>query len=233
MTRYDELVAIQSNLKARGLYHLTVDGLYGNGTRAAIMAGFRTGPRAPATKADFTAAGKALGVTGAEIRAVWLVEASGQPYGPDGAPIILFEPHRFWRNTGGNQPLSDWNYPKWDKSRYPKTQSLRYSQLLSAIGQAPYAGFASASYGGPQILGENYKAAGYTDPFLFAMGMAQGETMQILAMSSFVDNSGLAPALRKHDWAAFAKGYNGTGYRENKYDEKLAAAYSQAIKAGY
>jgi hypothetical protein len=32
-------------------------------------------------------------------------------------------------------------------------------------------------------------------------------------------------ALKKQDWAAFAKAYNGPGYKANKYDTKLAEAY--------
>ena len=38
-------------------------------------------------------------------------------------------------------------------------------------------------------------------------------------------------ALQRRDWAAFAKGYNGTAYRENRYDERLAAAYGKRSKA--
>jgi hypothetical protein len=33
--------------------------------------------------------------------------------------------------------------------------------------------------------------------------------------------------LENLDWAKFARGYNGAGYKQNKYDEKLAAAYKK------
>ena len=36
----------------------------------------------------------------------------------------------------------------------------------------------------------------------------------------------MAEALRKKNWAAFAKAYNGPGYAKNQYDTKLAAAYA-------
>jgi hypothetical protein len=33
-------------------------------------------------------------------------------------------------------------------------------------------------------------------------------------------------ALQKKDWKAFARLYNGPGYAQNGYDEKLSTAYS-------
>ncbi len=42
----------------------------------------------------------------------------------------------------------------------------------------------------------------------------------------FVEARGLKRALQIRDWPAFARGYNGTAYRENRYDERLAAAYA-------
>jgi len=36
----------------------------------------------------------------------------------------------------------------------------------------------------------------------------------------------MAEALRKRNWAAFAKAYNGPGYAKNQYDTKLAASYA-------
>jgi hypothetical protein len=31
--------------------------------------------------------------------------------------------------------------------------------------------------------------------------------------------------LKEHDWAGFARKYNGPGYAENAYDQKLKNAY--------
>ena len=44
---------------------------------------------------------------------------------------------------------------------------------------------------------------------------------------AFIRAIGLADELRKQDWAAFAHAYNGAGYRANKYDTKLAAAFAR------
>jgi hypothetical protein len=35
--------------------------------------------------------------------------------------------------------------------------------------------------------------------------------------------------LRDKDWAGFARRYNGPAYAENKYDEKLSAAYEKFL----
>jgi hypothetical protein len=40
-----------------------------------------------------------------------------------------------------------------------------------------------------------------------------------------------ADALRQRDWAAFARGYNGPGYRANRYDAKLAQAFARHSSA--
>jgi len=39
-----------------------------------------------------------------------------------------------------------------------------------------------------------------------------------------------AVELRKGEWAAFARGYNGTAYKLNRYDQRLAAAYARYAK---
>jgi hypothetical protein len=54
-----------------------------------------------------------------------------------------------------------------------------------------------------------------------------------VAALGFLKGSGLLPALRSLDWAAFAKGYNGPGYSANKYDRKLAKAYAEAKTKGW
>jgi N-acetyl-anhydromuramyl-L-alanine amidase AmpD len=46
-------------------------------------------------------------------------------------------------------------------------------------------------------------------------------------MARFIQKSGLKKALDNRDWEAFARGYNGAGYRRNAYHTKLAAAYQR------
>jgi hypothetical protein len=57
--------------------------------------------------------------------------------------------------------------------------------------------------------------------------MADSEGAQIEAMARFIVANRLDGALRKHDWARFARGYNGSKYRINNYDTRLAAEHEK------
>jgi len=50
-------------------------------------------------------------------------------------------------------------------------------------------------------------------------------------MARFIDTNGLASKLRRHDWTAFARGYNGPGYATNHYDVRLTSSY-RAMSTG-
>src|SRR3546814_20104040 len=91
----------------------------------------------------------------------------------------------------------------------------------------------SASYGGFQILGENWEVCGAISPWSFAWKQAQTEGDQLEAFVRFVEARGLKGALQRGDWAAFARGYNGTGYRANKYDDRRVAAFGWRAEVGW
>jgi hypothetical protein len=204
------------------------DGIWGPKTRAAVLRALTDGPDYKLTAADLNGAATRLGIDVAKVWTVWDVEAAASPF-IDGRPTILFEPHRFSRATGHR---FDKSHPAlssraWNKKLYPGSQNGRWDQLLNAVGLDVDAGFASASYGGFQILGENYEVCGSISPWAFAWKQAQTEGDQLEAFVLFVEGNGLKRALQRGDWAAFAKGYNGTAYRVNRYDERLAAAYAR------
>ena len=69
------------------------------------------------------------------------------------------------------------------------------------------------------------EACGYASVRLFTEAMKRSEGDHLMAMVGNVQYHRLDLALRNHDWAAFAHGYNGPGFRENKYDEKLEKAW--------
>lgn len=225
-----DVAALQRRLQVLGLSTGVDDGIYGPKTRAAVLEALSVGNDNKLSDLDIEAAAVQLQVTPAHIKAVWVVEAAGAGF-VGGLPKILFEPHRFSKATRGrfDRDYPQISYPQWDKSRYPKSQGGRYDQLLTAIGLDADAGFASASYGAFQILGENYAICGYPSPWAFALAQSQSEGDQLEAFLNFVQRVGLVGALRKCDWEVFARGYNGTAYRQNRYHERLAEAY---VKAG-
>lgn len=219
---------IQQKLKNLGLYNGDIDGQFGPASRAAALDAFTNGPDTKLSNEDVKKAADKLGVIPAKIWTVWDVEAAAKPF-IDGRPTILFEPHRFSRATAHKYDAS---HPKlssrsWNRNLYPRTQEARWTQMLEAMSLDAEAGVASASYGGFQILGENYQACSFTNPWDFVYAMSRTEGDQLNAFVSFVEANHLRSALQAGDWAKFAKGYNGSAYRENKYDEKLAAAYAK------
>lgn len=222
------IISLQRRLTDLGKYVGVIDGLWGPMTRDAIMAALTDGPDLSLTDTDVAQAAETLNVTPAHIWTVWDVEASGSPF-IDGRPTILFEPHRFSKATAHRY---DYSHPlissaNWNKKLYPGSQAGRYEQLLQAVELDVDAGFASASYGGFQILGENYAVCGAISPWSFAWQEAQTEADQLTHFVAFVNGNGLADALRSNDWARFARSYNGAAYAVNKYDQRLAAAYKK------
>lgn len=223
-----DMTTLRRRLMALGYQPGAAGAPFGAADREAILSALTDGPDYILSDHDIEDAADQLKVEGAAIWAVWDVEGSAAPF-IDGRPTILFEPHRFSRATAHR---FDASHPKissrtWNRALYPGKQAGRWQQLLEAVSLDVDAGFASASYGGFQILGENYAVCGAISPWAFARQQAQTEADQLAAFLRFVEAKGLAAALRRQDWAAFARGYNGTAYRENRYDERLAAAFAK------
>ncbi|MCP1548506.1 MULTISPECIES: N-acetylmuramidase domain-containing protein [Methylorubrum] len=49
-------------------------------------------------------------------------------------------------------------------------------------------------------------------------------------MVRFIVTNGLDDELRRHDWAGFARSYNGASYAKHGYHNKLAAALAKWSK---
>jgi hypothetical protein len=219
---------LQRRLASLGYYAGAIDGRFGPVSKAATLACLTDGPDYGVTDSDIAQAAGLLQAEPAKIWAIYSVESSGRAFA-EGRPTILFEPHRFSRSTAHRYDAS---HPRlssraWNRKLYPASQEGRWAQLLDAVALDVDAGFMSASYGGFQILGENYAACGAISPWAFAWTQSQTEGDQLAAFVRFVEARGLKSALQRGDWAAFARGYNGTAYRENRYDARLAAAYAE------
>jgi hypothetical protein len=175
-------------------------------------------------------AAKALGCPVAAVRAVLDVESRGG-FLSDGRPKILFERHYFCRLTGGkyNQSNPDISNSQWGGY---KGGAAEYDRLARAIKLDRDAALRSASWGAFQIMGDNYKACGFNGVEDFVKAMVAGEPEQLEAFVNFVKKSMLSDELGRLDWAGFARGYNGPAYKTNKYDVKLAAAYSFHMGGG-
>ncbi|MER8476327.1 N-acetylmuramidase family protein [Mesorhizobium sp. M1163] len=175
---------------------------------------------------DLPKLGARIGVGEDEIHAFLDVETSGHGFDAVGRPVILFEPHVFYRNLSGAKRATavaaGLAYPKWGEKPYPRDS---YPRLRAACAIDETAALKSASWGLGQVLGENFKAAGFLTVQAMAEAMMADEALQLGAAIDFIVEKRLDDNLRNHDWAGFAKGYNGAGYRKNSYDTRLAEAY--------
>lgn len=217
-------------------YGLDADGIVGYRSWETLFFANR-GDGKKLTDDDFRLAARLLDVEVAALKAVKEVE-SGRYGGflPSGRPVILFEGHIFWsqlkkrgidpeKHRAGNEDIL---YPKWDKSHY-KSGEAEYTRLEQARKIHREAADASASWGMFQIMGFNHAACGEKSVSGFVDMMCKSELHQLLLSARFIRTGGMLPALQQKDWASFAKRYNGPAYAQNKYDEKLAAAYKKYV----
>lgn len=180
---------------------------------------------------DITRVGQMIGVGEDEIHAVMDVEAASSGFDSKGRPAMLFEPHIFYRELGPG-PKRDQAvakslaYPKW-KRDYPKDS---YPRLIAAMAIDENAALRSASWGLGQIMGFNCTLVGYPTARDMVDAFCEDEEHHLFAMVKFIIAAKLDDELRAHNWAGFARGYNGAGYAANGYHTKLAAAYAKWAK---
>lgn len=163
------------------------------------------------------------------LKAVSDVESSGVGYFSNGAPCLLFEAQQFSKFTQHEYDEShpDISSRTWDRSLY-LGGSKEYTRLQKAMLLNRKAALKSASYGRYQIMGFNYKEAGYDDIEVFVSEMFFSESHHLIAFVYFIkSNLKLLNAIQQKDWSTFARYYNGREYAKNHYDEKLQKAYEQ------
>ena len=176
---------------------------------------------------DFKNAADTLGCEIPAIKAVAEVESG--PYGaflPTGEPVILFERHLFSKLTkkkydGSHPGISN---PK--PGGYGPV-SKQHARLQEAAELDKDAALQACSWGRFQVLAMNWKALEYPSLQDFVNSMYKDEAGHLDSFVRFVKTNGLAKHLKNHNWAAFAKGYNGPNYLKFKYNTKLAAAYDK------
>lgn len=187
------------------------------------------GNAAPFTQTAIRAAADRLKCPVAALRAVIDVESRGG-FQRDGRPKILFERHYFRRLTGGRYDVAHPDISARNWGGYGRS-SAQYDRLHRAIALDRDAALRSASWGAFQIMGDNSAAAGFADVEAFVAAMVEGEDRHLDAFVDFVLANSLNDELRRCDWAGFARDYNGSAYRRNRYDTKLAAAYARHAAA--
>jgi hypothetical protein len=179
------------------------------------------------TEQNFIEAATELQCLPAAIKAVAEVEAAGAGFLESGEPKILFERHIFSRLT---QRKFDRTNPD-ISSRAPggyKGGQAEHGRLNQAAVLDRTAALKSASWGKFQILGQNFQRAGFKTLQEFINATYHSEQQQLKAFVGFIKaDKRLLKAIRNLDWQVFASVYNGPAYRNNRYDEKMAAAFKR------
>lgn len=189
------------------------------------------GPAKRLEDLDLPRIGALIGVGEDEVHAFIDVETRGGGFDPQGRPKILFEPHVFYRNLPAGTKRdaavkAGLACKSWGQIPYGK-ESEQYGKLQRATSIDETAALKACSWGLGQVLGENHVAAGYETVQAMVADFTLDEDNHLEAAIRFIKANGLDDELRRHDWAAFARGYNGPGYKKNAYDTKLAAAFKR------
>lgn len=175
---------------------------------------------------DLPKMGALIGVGEDELHAVIDIESRGDGFDDDGRPVILFERHKFYEYCpkeklqraikAGLASKTPGGYGKY-ADQYPK--------FLKAYAIDPRAAIMSCSWGMFQIMGFNYKLAGFDNPEDMVLAMMEDEEVHLAAAINFIINAGLDDELRAHNWEGFARGYNGKQFKKNNYDTRLAESF--------
>jgi hypothetical protein len=192
------------------------------------------GDAIPVSDSDIDTIAEEIGVPPAALRAVITVEAAGKGFDKINRPKALFERHHFFKHLSQKKPEllqgavdAELAYPKWGMKPYPKGSDAVYDEIVLACAIDETCALLSTSWGMGQIMGSNYKMVGCDSVQGMVEEARSGEAGQLRQMAAFIKSAGLADELSNLNWAAFARGYNGPGYAQNKYDEKLEEAYNK------
>jgi hypothetical protein len=156
--------------------------------------------------------------------------------------IVRFEAHVFEGNFY-NQALFDQHFrygdPPWTDQQYRETagaawrdihtgdQNDEWNALKIARSLDDTAGLLSATYGAPQILGENYGRIGYADVQTMFEAFQRQLAVQVIGFFNYcLADPDLIAALNAHDWETVAYKYNGPGQVE-VYAPLMANEYAR------
>lgn len=176
---------------------------------------------------DLPRLGHRIGVGEDEIHAFIDVETSGGGFDKGGRPKALYEPHKAFAYSSGATRAAlvraGLAYEKWGERDYPKDS---YPRILAALAIDPRVALEATSWGLGQVLGSNHLAAGYASAAEMVAACLDDEDVHLEQAIAFIKYNNLDDELRAHNWAAFARGYNGPQYAKNKYHTKLEARYA-------
>lgn len=256
VTRLQQLL-IKNGIKGKSNKPLSIDGDFGESTEFAVIqfqkkSGIKVDGIVGETTlkalqgvdvskalkdTDLTAGAKRLSISETVIRAIAEVETLGQGYLPDGRPKILFERHRMYfylvekrGKAFANQMMAKYpNVVNTQTGGY-HGNAAEYTRLALAKQIDEECAFQSASWGRFQLMGENWKALGYSSVQEFVEHQYLSESLQFESFLRYCETKAgvvddkkisLLDALRAENWHAVFSLYNGKNYKKLGYDTKF------------
>ncbi len=188
---------------------------------------------------EAVAAARRAGLEPASLLAIAEVESAGRAFALiDGRqePLIRFEAHYFDRRLDADKRAmaraAGLSAPVAGAVANPGTQAARWRMLRQAMKIDAKAACESTSWGLGQVMGAHWAWLGYAAVEALVAEARSGAAGQFALMLRYIEKAGLKDALRRQDWPAFARGYNGPGYAKSGYDRKVAAAYRRHAGTG-
>lgn len=191
-----------------------------------------------------------IGIDVAAAVAVVSVESGGRAFGDDGRMIVRFEPHVFARYLGtrrrrefeahfrlrGRVPWEGHTFRTATGGAWRPfhgAQRTEWEALDVARGIADDLALRSTSMGLAQVMGFNHALIGHRTPRAMFEALSSDVRYHLLAMFDFIRSTGSASpavdALRREDYVAFARTYNGAGHA--RYYGALIEADVAAFRA--
>ena len=180
-----------------------------------------------------------LGLEPAALMAVAEVESGGRVHAVAGGrtePLIRFEGHYFDRllppHLQEKARALALASPLAGAIANPPSQAARWALLERAAALDEDAAYAATSWGIGQVMGDHWRWLGYDSVGALVEEARSGFAGQLRLMLAYIERAGLIEPLRRHDWRAFARGYNGPAYARHGYHTRLAAAYRRHTEDG-
>ena len=183
------------------------------------------------TEEDFKLVAEELDVEVAAIKAVVEIEAGKAMKGfwAPGIPVINFDRTMYlkYRNKAESKAGAKGETVPSGLTGYAKKE---WTELINARKTNAQGANLGTFWGMFQIGGFNYKLCGCSSVDEFVKRMAYSELEQLQLFAVFITNTGMVESLRKKNWSAFARKYNGPSYAKRGYHTKMANAYARYSK---
>ncbi|AXF51456.1 endolysin [Erwinia phage Pavtok] len=181
---------------------------------------------------DFLRAAERLNGPLSAVKAVASVESNGDGFLSGGRPKVQYEPHvmydqltKAFGKARADAELAKHpdlvaraagSYQSLEKENADMDRAAKVIDRTCALQ--------ASSWGAFQIMGYHWKTCGYAtlQEFINAQYSAAGQLDSFIRF--ILADVRLLNALRRKEWATFARIYNGKNYAKNRYDTKLADA---------